>query len=50
MSGEGETQIEIERRLIKDKEAKINKDVAKELEHKEFTRKKRKASSGHVMP
>lgn len=42
MSGSGETQLEIERRIIVEKESKIKKELANESNNLKFLREKRK--------
>ena len=42
LSGEGETQLEIERRLISDKQAKIRRELITETEVRQRNRQKRK--------
>jgi len=49
MSGAGETQLEIERRIISDKEAKIRRELLTETANRKQLRQRRK-SSHNAMP
>ena len=49
MSGAGETQLEIERRVISDKEAKIRRELLTETATRKQLRQRRKASH-NAMP
>ena len=48
MSGSGETQLEIERRIISDKEAKIRRELLSETTNRQKIRSKRKISMNSV--
>ncbi len=48
MSGAGETQLEIERRIISDKEAKIRRELLTETASRKQLRQRRKASHNAV--
>ena len=45
LAGEGETQLEIERRIVTKKEAKIKKELLVETEERKRLRKKRRANT-----
>lgn len=48
MAGEGESQLEIERRLINDKQAKLRKELLIENENRQRHRQKRKENLSNL--
>lgn len=50
LAGEGETQLEIERRIIHDKEAKIRRELIQEQKTRAMMRQKRHSGGHHTLP
>jgi len=50
MSGAGETQLEIERRIISDKEAKIRRELLSETTNRQKIRMRRKTNTNTTTP